>query len=105
MKLAFEKRLVDNRDGVRCFDLRKFQNAMAKEFGDNAYVGTGHATVVLEYSPELLAMLRPFPSMENLEFVVRQLACSDCKTKQMFICLESQTEFLCGDCGVKRKKK
>lgn len=105
MKLVFDPKTVDTRDSVRCFDLRKFQNALAKEFGETSYVGTGHATVVLEYSPELIAMLRPFPATEHLEFVVRQLACSDCKKKQMFICLDSQTEFLCDDCAVKRKKK
>jgi len=97
MKLVFTQKEFDV--------LRKFQNRMNVEFGEAAYVGTDSATVVLDYSPELKAMIRPMPVAQNFEFVVRQLACSDCKTKQMFICLESQTEFLCSECAVRRKKK
>jgi len=97
MKLKFEQKEFDV--------LRKFQNRMNAEFGETAYVGTDHATVLLDYSPELKAMLRPMPASQNFEFVIRQLKCSDCPAKQMFVCLDSQTEFLCSPCADKRIKK
>lgn len=88
------------------FDIfRKFQDRLTKEFGETVYVGTDSATVLLNYSPEFKAMIRPCPTTKHYEFVVRQLACSGCKKKEMFICLESQTEYLCDDCVVKRKMK
>jgi hypothetical protein len=54
---------------------RSFQEAMAKVFGDTAYIGTNHAVVVVEYSKELAAMLRPFPPSEEYEFVINQVKC------------------------------
>ena len=53
MKVTFTQREFDK--------LRTFQDRMAKEFGDTAYVGTNYATVLVEYSPQLVEMLRPFP--------------------------------------------
>ena len=41
-------------------NLRKFQNAFNKNLGETAYVGTDYATLLVEYSPELKLMLRPF---------------------------------------------
>jgi hypothetical protein len=97
MKLVFTEKEFDV--------LRKFQDKLAKEFDSTAYVGTDYAMVMLDYSPELKAMLRPLPNVKHYEFVVKQLGCHDCKKKRVFICLESQIEFLCDECAYKRQLK
>ena len=86
-------------------ELRKFQNAFNKKLGETAYVGTDYATLVVEYSSELKAMLRPFPSSQHFEFEVRCLTCVDCKNNQPFLCAVEETTYLCSDCVGKRQKK
>ena len=85
--------------------LRKFQDRMAKEFGETAYVGTNSATVLVEYSPELKAMIRPLPPDQHFEFALKLLSCLDCKKKQLFLCLTTQESYLCDECSYKRKLK
>ena len=97
MKLTFTEKEFDK--------LRSFQDRMAKEFGETAYVGTNHATVLVEYSTELAAMLRPHVENKKYEYELSQLSCKDCKRKQMYLCLPGETEFLCSDCAYKRKLK
>ena len=84
--------------------LRKFQNRMNKEFGDTAYVGTNNATVLVEYSPQLVEMLRPLAKENQFEYELNQLVCKDCKTKRMFLTVPGETSFVCEECTVKRKK-
>jgi hypothetical protein len=86
-------------------DLRKFQNAFNKKLGEIAYVGTDHACLLVEYSPELKAMLRPFPPDRHFEYDLRVLTCEDCKKNQPFLCVKDETTFVCGDCLSKRQKK
>jgi hypothetical protein len=76
---------------------------MEKEFGKNAYIGTNYATVMVEYSPRLVAMLRPFPEVNQFEYELSQLSCEDCKEKRLFLCIPGETTFLCDDCAYKRK--
>ena len=83
---------------------RNFQKRAEREFGENAYVGTDNVCVVVEYSPELKAMLRPVPSAKHYEFSLDILSCRDCKTKRVFLCLPEQIEYLCENCLGKRKK-
>jgi hypothetical protein len=79
--------------------LRNFQKRMEKEFGSTAYVGTDYATVLVEYSAELKAMIRPMPSVQHLNFVLKFLTCRNCKTaRQAFLCLEEQDDYLCDMC-------
>ena len=85
--------------------LRTFQNRMAKEFGETTYVGTNNATVLVEYSPQLVEMLRPFAKVNQFEYELSQLSCEDCKTNQMFLCVPGETTFLCEGCAYKRKMK
>lgn len=96
MKVKFNQKEFDK--------LRSFQDRMAKEFGDTAYVGTDSATVLVEYSPQLRAMIRPFPPENHFEFELLQLQCEDCKKNRMYLSLPGETTFVCEDCLGKRKK-
>jgi hypothetical protein len=84
--------------------LRKFQNKMNAVFGESAYVGADNAVVLLEYSPTLKAMLRPFPSDERYDFQVKILSCKDCKKTALFLCLPEEETYVCNDCLGRRKK-
>ncbi len=86
-------------------ELRKFQNAFNKKLGETAYVGTDYATLVVEYSSELKAMLRPFPRNQFFEFEVRCLSCEDCKGNKPFLCAREETTYLCSECLSKRTSK
>jgi hypothetical protein len=90
-------------------DLRKFQNAFNKKLGSEAYVGTDTACLLVEYSPELKAMLRPFPPAQHLDYDLRCLVCEDCKKSQPYLCAVdkafTETTYVCGDCISKRQKK
>jgi hypothetical protein len=97
MKVTFTQKDFDK--------LRSFQDRMAKEFGETAYVGTNYATVLVEYSPQLTSMLRPFQSVNQFEYELSQLSCEDCKKNRMFLCVPGETKFLCEDCASKRKSK
>ena len=97
MKVTFTQKVFDK--------LRTFQTRMAKEFGDTTYVGTNYATVLVEYSPQLVGMLRPFPKLAQFEYELSQLSCEDCKENRMFLCVPGETKFLCEECASKRKSK
>lgn len=96
MKLTFTQAEFDK--------LRKFQDRLAKEFGDTAYVGTDHATVLVEFSPLLKRMLRPMPETLQFDYELSQLSCEDCGLKAMYLTLPDEKTFLCDKCGTKRKK-
>lgn len=85
--------------------LRNFCKRVEKEFGVNTYVGTDNATLFVEFSPELKAMIRPLPPAQNFDFELKLLSCLDCKKNQLFLCLPAQESFLCDDCATKRKQK
>jgi hypothetical protein len=97
MKLTFTQKEFDK--------LRNFQNRMAKEFGDTAYVGPDYATVLVEYSPQLKGMLRPMPKLFQDEYELLQLTCEGCKTKRLFLSVSGETDFVCDDCVGKMKGK
>lgn len=97
MKLKFTQKEFEK--------LRNFQNRMAKEFGDTAYVGTDYATVLVEYSPQLKGMLRPMAKVFQDEYELLQLTCEGCKTNRLFLSVTGETTFVCDDCVGKRKKK
>jgi len=84
---------------------RNFSKRLEKEYGANTYVGTDTATLFVEYSPELKAMLRPQPPAQHLEFDLKLLSCLDCKKNQLFLCLPAQESYLCDECSSKRKLK
>ena len=86
-------------------DLRKFQNAFNKKLGSEAYVGTDYACLLVEYSPELKAMLRPYPPGQNFDYELRCLVCEDCKKSQPYLCAKDETTFVCDDCKTKRQLK
>ena len=78
---------------------------MNKEFGETAYVGTNNAVVLVEYSPQLTEMLRPFAKVNQFEYELLQLSCEDCKVKRMYLSVPGEVTFVCEDCVGKRKKK
>lgn len=96
MKLTFTQAEFDK--------LRKFQDRMAKEFGDTVYVGTNSATVLVEYSPKLVEMLRPMATANQFDYELLQLSCEDCHKNAMFLALPGETTFVCNECLGKRKK-
>lgn len=96
MKLTFTQAEFDK--------LRKFQDRLAKEFGDTAYVGTNSATVLVEYSPQLVEMLRPLAKVNQFDYELAQLSCKDCHKNAMYLALPGETTFVCEACGTKRKK-
>ncbi len=85
-------------------ELRKFQNKMNLVFGENAYVSPSYATVVLEYSPLLLANIRPMPADVRYDYEVKMLYCKQCKRSQLFLATPEENEYVCGDCAGKSKK-
>jgi hypothetical protein len=97
MKLKFTQKEFDK--------FRSFQDRMAKEFGDTAYVGTDYTTVLVEYSPELKRMLRPMPKLFCDEYELSQLVCEGCKTKRLFLSVPGETTFVCDNCVGKMKGK
>lgn len=86
-------------------DLRKFQNAFNKKLGSESYVGTDHACMVVEYSPQLKAMLRPYPQELVYDYELRVLTCEDCKQGQPFLCVKDETTYVCWGCLTKRELK
>lgn len=82
-------------------NLRNFQRRLEREFGENTtYVGTDYANVLVEYSTELKAMLRPLPPEQNFEFDLKHLKCK-CGKSQLFLCLPKQETFTCVECKSK----
>ena len=97
MKLTFTQKEFDT--------FRKFQDRLAKEFGESVYAGTNNACVLVEYSPQLVEMLRPLPQVNQFEYELNQLVCEDCKKNAMFLCVPGEAKYVCDDCKVKRRKK
>ena len=97
MKLTFTQKEFDT--------FRKFQDRLAREFGESVYAGTNNACVLVEYSPQLIEMLRPLPKVNQFEYELNQLVCEDCKKNAMFLSVPGETSYICDDCKVKRRKK
>jgi hypothetical protein len=85
--------------------LRKFQNKMNAVFGETAYVGTNYAMVMLDYSPKLVAMLRPYPTEKHFTFEVKLLPCKDCTKTALYLCLTSEESYFCDACLKKRMEE
>jgi len=84
--------------------LRVFQNRMNKEFGENAYVGTNNACVLVEYSPKLTEMIRPLAQCNQFEYELKQLKCEDCGGNRMYLAAPDENTYVCEDCLTKRQK-
>lgn len=85
--------------------LRNFQNTVNQKMGLQSYVGADYVCMMVEYSPELKAMLRPFPQEKHYTFELRALKCEDCPQEQPFLCAKDETTFLCSECYNKRQAK
>ena len=51
-------------------NFKSFEKAVKKQLGNNVFVGTDSMAVYFDYSPQLKAMLRPYPETKQLEFVL-----------------------------------
>jgi len=49
-------------------NMRSFEKAVKQQLGSATYVGTDSLCFYFDYPKELVAMLRPFPSVKQLEF-------------------------------------
>lgn len=49
-------------------NLRAFDKAVKRQLGNNVYVGANSLCFYFDYPKELVAMLRPYPEKEQLEF-------------------------------------
>lgn len=78
---------------------------MRKLLGTNCHAETSYATVVIDYSPTFMAMLRPFPPKEVYDYELRQFRCRTCKTLILMIAEESFTYDDCHDCKNKKAAK
>lgn len=83
---------------------KRFSRRMEQEFGSNTYTGTDHAVMVVNYSPEFKAMVRPYPQDKHYEFDLKLLSCRNCKKKSLWLCLPDQLDCCCDDCKQKERK-
>jgi hypothetical protein len=60
LNLKFSKNDFDN--------MKSFTRAVKLQLGENTYVGSDSLCFYFDYPSSLVAMLRPFPSVEQLEF-------------------------------------
>lgn len=78
---------------------------MKKLLGIRSYAETSYASVVVEYCPEFIAMLKPYPPKEILEFELKQFKCKTCKTPILMIAAECTVYDNCEECKVKKSAK
>lgn len=97
MQVTFKPKSFNNFRGV--------EDVLKGRFGDTAYVGTNNMVVLVEYSPKLVAMLRPFPPQETYEYDVRMLKCEDCSLERPFVAAKDEFTFVCDKCLTARSKK
>jgi len=97
MQVTFKPKSFDKFRGV--------EDVLKGRFGDTTYVGTNIMVVLVQYSPKLVAMLRPFPSEQVYEYEVRMLTCEDCPLELPFVAAKDEMTFVCDKCLDKRKKK
>lgn len=83
---------------------KNFPRRMEREFGETTYTGTDNATMLVNYSPELKSMLRPYPPAQHFEFDLKLLSCKGCKKKALWLCLPAQLDYQCDDCSKEKNK-
>ena len=73
-----------------------------KLLGQNSHAETTYASVVIEYSPEFQAMLRPFPPQEVYDFELKQFRCSACNKPVLVIAAATTVYDKCDECRAKQ---
>lgn len=85
-------------------DWKTFARRMEREFGEQTYVQPSSACMLVNFSDELCAMIRPLPQEKHFEFDLKLLSCKQCKKKALYLCLPTQLDYQCDDCKGKAKK-
>jgi hypothetical protein len=103
MKLKFVKKDFAKMQG--------FAESIRRQLGQNSYAQTEYAALAVGFSPQLKAMLRPYPQSEVFDFELRLLeckvkGCNAChKFEMMFAGLQEVIEWECEPCRQDRLKK
>jgi len=97
MEVTFKPNSFDRFRGV--------EDVLKGVFGQHTYVGTNSMCVHVEYSPKLVAMIRPFPPQQVFNFELKILKCEDCMAQLPFLAAEDENSFVCEPCVRKRDEK
>ncbi len=84
--------------------MANLSDEMKKLLGDNCHAETTYATVVIDYSPEFAAMLRPYPPAEVYDFSLKQFRCKTCNKPMLVIAAATTEVGSCAACVEKKKK-
>ena len=55
--------------------MQRLEAAFKRQLGNEIYASTNYAALVLNYSPKLVAMLRPFPPQNEIEVDLLEKNC------------------------------
>jgi hypothetical protein len=97
MQVTFKPKSFDRFRGV--------EDVLKGRFGDTTYVGTNNMTVLVEYSPKLVSMLRPFPPEQVFDYELKMLTCKDCSVERPFVASKDETSFVCDLCTAAEAKR
>lgn len=86
-------------------NFRGVENTLKGKFGETTYVGANNMVVLVEYSPKLVAMIRPFPPQQEFEYQLKMLKCEDCSVDRPHLAASDENTFVCDKCVDKRRKK
>jgi hypothetical protein len=93
--------------------MQKLEAAFKRQLGNSVYAGTNYASLVMDYSPKLAAMLRPFPPQDDIEVDVIEKDCEPkgkrspkCYQKAIYLAeAGEQFSWECDECVSVNKKK
>jgi len=97
MQVTFKSKSFDKFRGV--------EDVLKGRFGDTTYVGTNSMVVLVQYSPKLVAMLRPFPQEQVFDYELKMLKCVDCPMELPFVAAKDENTFVCESCLKKQEEK
>ena len=84
--------------------MANLSNEVKKLLGENCHAETSYATLVVEYSPEFAAMLRPFPTQKIYDFALKHYKCVGCQKIFLVIAPVNKECPKCEECIAKEKK-
>jgi hypothetical protein len=97
MKFTFTKKSFEK--------MQKLSEDIKNILGHRSYAETTYASMVVEYSTEFQAMLRPYPPQEIYEFEMKAFQCKTCK-KPIWVIAASTTVYeMCDECRTKQLSK
>lgn len=85
--------------------MQKLSEDIKNLLGNQSHAETTYATMVVEYSDEFKAMLRPYPPQENYEFEFKAFICKSCKKPIWVIAAPTTVYEKCDECRAKQQAK